>query len=74
MVDLHNPTDRIAFFVELSLKRGGSGLRAAPVLWSDNYVTLMPGERREIQGEVPAHALGGEAVSFHYSGINVAGR
>jgi exo-1,4-beta-D-glucosaminidase len=72
-VTLANPSDRLAFFVELSVVGAESGRLAAPILWSDNYVSLLPGERLEIQAEIPAHALGGEAPVFHYSGMNVAG-
>ena len=50
-----------------------SGQPAAPILWSDNYVSLVPGERRQIHGEIPTHALGGEAPVFRYSGWNVTG-
>jgi len=72
-VTLINPTDRLAFFVELSVSGDITGQLAAPVYWSDNYVSLMPGETRIVRGEIPAHALTGEEPVFHYSGINVAG-
>jgi exo-1,4-beta-D-glucosaminidase len=72
-VTLSNPDDRLAFFVELAVVGKNSGRLAAPVLWSENYVSLMPGETRSIRGEIPRHALGGEQPVFRYSGINVAG-
>ena len=72
-VTLVNPSDKLAFFVELEVLGAESGRRAAPILWSDNYVSLLPGERRQIHGAIPAHALAGEAPVFHYSGINVTG-
>jgi exo-1,4-beta-D-glucosaminidase len=72
-VTLANPSDRLAFFVELSVVGADSGRLAAPILWSDNYVSLLPGERREVHAEIPAHALDGEAPVFHYSGMNVTG-
>ena len=70
-VTLANPTDKLAFFVELMVSGADSGRLAAPILWSDNYVSLLPGESRQIRGEIPAHALDGEAPVFHYSGVNV---
>jgi len=75
MVDitLSNPGDKLAFFVELEVVGKESGHLAAPVLWSDNYVSLIPGETRSIRGEIPSHALAGEEPVFHYSGINVTG-
>jgi exo-1,4-beta-D-glucosaminidase len=72
-VTLSNPTDRIAFFVELEVLGAESGRIAAPALWSDNYVSLMPGETRSIRAHIPAHALAGERPVFRYSGINVVG-
>ena len=36
---------------------GKSGRLAAPILWDDNYVSLLPGEKREIRGLFPPHAL-----------------
>ncbi len=72
-VTLSNPTDKLAFFVELKIVGAQSGQLAAPILWSDNYVSLLPGESRQIQGSLPDHALAGEAPVFRYSGINVSG-
>ena len=72
-VSLRNPSDKLAFFVELEVVGAASGQPAAPILWSDNYVSLAPGERRQIHAEIPAHALDGEAPVFHYAGINVDG-
>jgi exo-1,4-beta-D-glucosaminidase len=72
-VTLSNPGNSLAFFVELAVVGEHSGRLAAPVLWSDNYVSVMPGETRAIRGEIPRHALGGERPAFRYSGINVAG-
>ena len=72
-VSLSNPGDNLAFFVELRVHGEDSGQLTAPVLWSDNYVSLMPGEALEVTASIPAHALGGEAPVFRYSGINVPG-
>lgn len=72
-VTLGNPGDRLAFFVELEIVGAESGRLAAPVLWSDNYVSLLPGEIREIHADIPAHALDGEAPVLRYAGINVPG-
>ena len=72
-VSLANPTDKLAFFIELAVVGAESGRMAAPILWSDNYISLAPGETRQIHGGIPAHALGDEAPVFHYAGINVGG-
>ena len=72
-VVLDNPSERIAFFVELSVVGSESGRLAAPILWSDNYVSLLPGESREIRASIPAHALEGESPVFRFRGVNVPG-
>ena len=71
-VELENPSDKIAFFVELRVVGAESGRLAAPVLWSDNYLSLLPGETRTVRGEIPSHALSEEPL-FRYSGFNVDG-
>ncbi|MBB5284109.1 exo-1,4-beta-D-glucosaminidase [Rhabdobacter roseus] len=48
VVTLTNPSDRLAFFVELELAQGTSGPAILPVFWSDNYVSLLPGETKTV--------------------------
>ncbi len=71
-VILENPSDKLAFFVELSVVDAHSGQLLAPILWSENYVSLLPGERREVSARIPAHALGDQTPVLQYQGINVA--
>ena len=42
-VSLTNRSDRLAFFVELRLV-DASGADVLPILWTDNYVSLLPGD------------------------------
>ncbi len=72
-VALRNPSDQIAFFIELQIVGSESGELVAPVLWEDNYFSLLPGESREIVGSIPQHALSGESPVLQYSGWNVPG-
>jgi exo-1,4-beta-D-glucosaminidase len=46
-VRLANPSDAVAFFVELRVI-DGAGKSILPVLWDDNYVSILPGEGREL--------------------------
>ena len=48
-----------------------SGALAAPIRWDDNYVSLLPGERRTVHGHVPAHALAGDRPVLRVQGMNV---
>ncbi len=51
-VALANSSDAIAFFVELRVV-DGDGISILPVLWDDNYVSILPGERRELTARFP---------------------
>jgi exo-1,4-beta-D-glucosaminidase len=73
-VTLENAGPKVAFFVELEVAGGKSGRLAAPILWDDNYVSLLPGEKREIRGLFPPHALAADDPPlFRYRGMNVKG-
>ena len=45
---LENPSKSLAFFVRLKVNKGKGGDEILPVIWQDNYVSLLPGEKREI--------------------------
>ncbi len=47
-VVIHNPGKETAFFVRLKVLNGKGGELALPVFFTDNYLTLLPGESREI--------------------------
>ena len=55
-VQIHNPSKNLAFQIHLSVVDEKSGEEILPVLWEDNYFSLMPGESR--------------AVVAHYSSTN----
>jgi exo-1,4-beta-D-glucosaminidase len=46
-VQLANPSDALAFFIELRVV-DADGNSILPVLWDDNYVSILPGESREL--------------------------
>ena len=70
-VKLRNPSDKIAFLIELSIMGDVSGKSIVPVLWDDNYISLVPKENRTIKVTFPASALKGEKPIFKYKGWNV---
>ncbi|WP_247236720.1 glycosyl hydrolase 2 galactose-binding domain-containing protein [Telluribacter sp. SYSU D00476] len=47
-VTLKNPSAHLAFFIELELAQGADGPAVLPVYWSDNYVSLLPGESKTL--------------------------
>ncbi len=69
-VELRNPTDRLAFFTQLRVE-DGRGEDVLPVLWDDNYVSLLPGERRVLHARVLAPRTLPADVRVEVRGINV---
>ncbi|HKU23831.1 MAG TPA: glycoside hydrolase family 2 protein, partial [Candidatus Sulfotelmatobacter sp.] len=47
-VTLENPSKNLAFFVRLKVDKGPKGDEILPVVWEDNYISLLPGEKREV--------------------------
>ncbi|NIM47962.1 MAG: beta-glycosidase [Gemmatimonadales bacterium] len=68
---LGNETDHPALMVRLMVVRGNSGDVIAPVLYSDNYVSLMPGEQKTIRMELQHADTRGERPQVVVSGFNV---
>lgn len=71
-VTIANPTSNLAFFVHLRLTKGQDGDDVLPVFWQDNYVSLLPGEKREITAAFGSEALGGAQPTVEVTGWNVA--
>jgi exo-1,4-beta-D-glucosaminidase len=70
-VTLQNPSKSIAFFVRLKVNKGKGGEEILPVLWQDNYISLMPGETRQITATYRTNELGSAKPSVEVSGWNV---
>ncbi|MGD9346187.1 MAG: glycoside hydrolase family 2 TIM barrel-domain containing protein [Candidatus Aminicenantes bacterium] len=72
-VELENPSDAIAFFIELNVYGKESGHSVLPIFWDDNYISLLPGEIREIRARFTKEDLHGESPAFRFNGWNVPG-
>jgi exo-1,4-beta-D-glucosaminidase len=70
-VTLENPGKSLAFFIRLKVNKGRGGEEILPVIWQDNYVSLMPGEKREITATYPLRELGSAQPEVEVSGWNV---
>ncbi|MGZ4789236.1 MAG: glycoside hydrolase family 2 protein [Terriglobales bacterium] len=70
-VKLRNPSDKLAFQVRLSLRDAATKEEVLPVLWDDNYVSLMPGESREIEARYLAHTKVPAKLVLRVDGWNV---
>jgi exo-1,4-beta-D-glucosaminidase len=73
-VTLENPSQALAFFVHLAVRKGEGGEEVLPVLWDDNYVTLLPGEKREIAARYAPKDLGAVKPVVSVDGWNVGGQ
>jgi exo-1,4-beta-D-glucosaminidase len=69
-VKLHNPSKQLAFQVALAVENK-TGAEILPVLWEDNYISLLPGETREVEARFPQQQpAAGARVAV--SGWNIA--
>jgi len=50
-VTVENPARR-GVFVRLKIAKGKGGEEILPVVWQDNYISLLPGEKREITATI----------------------
>jgi exo-1,4-beta-D-glucosaminidase len=70
-VTLENPSKSVAFFVRLKVNKGKSGEEVLPALWQDNYVSLLPGEKREVAATYRVADLAGAKPDVEVKGWNV---
>jgi mannosylglycoprotein endo-beta-mannosidase len=70
-VTLRNSSATIALMTHLQLHRKTSGKRVLPVFYSDNYLSLVPGESRTVTVEFATKDLGGERAWIEVDGFNV---
>ena len=71
VVTIGNPSKSVAFFVRLKVTRGAGGPEILPVIWQDNYISLLPGERREITAAYRTSELGTAKPQVEVSGWNL---
>ena len=70
-VRVSNPTRNIAFFIHLQIKHGGTDQPVLPVIWQDNYFSLLPGESREVTGSYRLRDLDLAGASLAVDGWNI---
>src|SRR5216684_3798600 len=70
-VTVENSSKAVAFFVRLKLDKGRGGEEILPVVWQDNYISLLPGEKREITATYRASSLKASKPEVEVSGWNV---
>jgi exo-1,4-beta-D-glucosaminidase len=70
-VTVENPSKSVAFFVRLKVAKGAKGEEILPVVWEDNYISLLPGEKREVTASYHAGELGASKPAVEVSGWNI---
>jgi Ig-like domain-containing protein len=70
-VTLSNPTAIVAVMAHLQLRNGRTNQRVLPVYYSDNYVSLLPGEERTIVIEAASADVGNDRPLVTLDGWNV---
>ena len=70
-VTLENPSKSLAFFVRLKVEKGAKGEEILPVIWGDNYISLLPGETREVTATYRTSELNDQKPVIDVSGWNV---
>jgi len=68
---VENPSASLAFMVHLRVAKGSSGEDAVPIFWDDNYVSLMPREKRELSAHFESDKNHGEGLLLTVDGWNV---
>lgn len=68
-----NPSRSVAFFIRLKLTKGQGGDEVLPVIWQDNYLSLLPGEKRDIAASYRTSDLGAAPAHVAVQGWNAKG-
>jgi exo-1,4-beta-D-glucosaminidase len=71
-ITVENTGSGLAFLVRLRLLKGKDGSEVLPVFFDDNYISLLPGEKREITVRVRNSDLGAAKPVLAVDGFNVA--
>jgi exo-1,4-beta-D-glucosaminidase len=62
----------VAFFIHLQIKQGRTERDVLPVIWQDNYFSLLPGESREVTATYRVRDLGKTSALLTVDGWNVS--
>jgi exo-1,4-beta-D-glucosaminidase len=73
-VAVTNRGPHLAFFVHLRITKGRGGEELLPILWEDNYFSLLPGEKREVTATYRVADLDGAHPVVDVEGWNVVAK
>jgi exo-1,4-beta-D-glucosaminidase len=69
-VQIDNPSSNLAFLVQLAVVDDKTGDEILPVLWDDNYFSLLPGESRIVSARYSSAAAAGR-MRLEVKGWNI---
>jgi hypothetical protein len=70
-VVVENTGSTLAYLVRLRVLKGKDGTEILPAFWDDNYLCLLPGEKREVTVHVRKSDLGNAKATLAVDGFNV---
>jgi len=70
-VSVENKGEGVAFMVHPRLTRGNGGEDVVPVFWSDNYFSLLPGEKKSVTAKFDISSLADAAPELVVEGWNI---
>jgi exo-1,4-beta-D-glucosaminidase len=71
-ITVSNPNRNLAFFIHLQIKQGRSERNVLPVIWQDNYFSLLPGESRKVTATYLVRDLGKTGAVVAVDGWNIS--
>jgi exo-1,4-beta-D-glucosaminidase len=71
-VTVSNTSNSLAFFIQLQIKRKPDNKNILPVVWQDNYFSLLPGESRKVTATYKVKDLGLAPALLVVDGWNIA--
>ncbi|MGJ8639326.1 MAG: glycosyl hydrolase 2 galactose-binding domain-containing protein [Opitutaceae bacterium] len=72
IIELENQSAAIALVNKVHVKASETNERILPVFFDDNYVSLLPGEKRQLKMRIPEQPVEGRPISLGLRGWNVA--
>ncbi|MCG8527215.1 MAG: hypothetical protein MI748_12595 [Opitutales bacterium] len=70
-VTLINHSEQIAFFIELAAIDESTGESILPVLWDDNYISILPGGIKKVTATFPAGNAKPSNILCRITGMNI---
>lgn len=71
VIDFENKSDQLAFQVEIQVIKSSNGELVLPIFLDDNYIALLPGEKRRLSGWFYHDDLGGDKPALKLKGWNL---